>query len=111
MVDVVNLMKPITKYSEQVVDGNNVPAMVRECFRLCSEERPGAGYLELPEDIADEDSAATIFDTVHHRRPDANMQSLEQAADMIKNAKMPLLPDWCRCKPETFKSSAQRFHR
>ncbi|MGF1706354.1 acetolactate synthase large subunit [Enterovibrio baiacu] len=91
IVDVVNLMKPITKYSEQVVDGNNVPAMVRECFRLCSEERPGAGYLELPEDIADEDSAATIFDTVHHRRPDANMQSIEQAAEMIKSAKMPLL--------------------
>lgn len=91
IVDVVNLMKPITKYSEQIIDGNNVPAMLREAFRLCMEERPGAGYIELPEDIAEEDSSASIFDVVNHLRPDANIQCIEQAADMIKQAKMPLL--------------------
>lgn len=91
IVDVVNLMKPITKYSEQIVDGNNVPAMVREAFRLCMEERPGAGYIELPEDIAEESSSARVFDVVNHRRPDANILCIEQAAEMIKNAKMPLL--------------------
>ncbi|RXJ73690.1 acetolactate synthase large subunit [Veronia nyctiphanis] len=91
IVDVVNLMKPITKYSEQIVDGNNVPAMVRESFRQCMEERPGAGYLELPEDIAAEESKAEIFDVVNSRRPEADEKALNQAAEMIKNAKMPLL--------------------
>lgn len=91
IVDVVNLMKPITKYSEQIIDGNNLPAMVREAFRLCMEERPGAGYLELPEDIAEEKTSAKIFDVVNHLRPDANPFCIEQAAQMIKNAKMPLL--------------------
>ena len=52
IVDVVGLMKPITKYSEQIVDGNNVPSMTRDAFRITMEERPGAAYLELPEDIA-----------------------------------------------------------
>ena len=46
IVDVVNLMKPVTKYSEQVVDGNNIPSMVREAFRLTMDERPGAAYIE-----------------------------------------------------------------
>ncbi|WP_245680795.1 acetolactate synthase large subunit [Veronia pacifica] len=91
IVDVVNLMKPITKYSEQIVDGNNVPAMVRESFRECMEERPGAGYLELPEDIAAEESKAEIFDVVNSRRPQADEKSLMQAAEMVKKAKMPLL--------------------
>ncbi len=91
IVDVVNLMKPVTKYSQQVVDGNNVPAMVREAFRVTTDERPGAAYIELPEDIAEEDTQATVFDVVGHRRPDANEQSIDMAVDMIHKAKLPLL--------------------
>lgn len=91
IVDVVNLMKPITKYSEQVLDGNNVPAMVREGFRLAMEERPGAAYIELPEDIAEEDTDATVFDVVSHRRPDADIGTIQKAVDMINAAERPLL--------------------
>ncbi len=91
IVDVVNLMKPVTKYSEQVVDGNNVPSMVREAFRLTMDERPGAAYIELPEDIAEEQTDATVFDVIGHRRPDASQKSIEQAVSMIQNAKLPLL--------------------
>jgi len=91
IVDVVNLMKPVTKFSEQVVDGNNVPSMVREAFRLTMDERPGAAYIELPEDIAEELTDASVFDVIDHRRPDANQQSIDQAVEMIENAKLPLL--------------------
>jgi len=91
IVDVVNLMKPVTKYSEQVVDGNNVPSMVREAFRITMDERPGAAYIELPEDIAAEDTAATVYDVIGHRRPDACKKSIAKAVEMIKSAKLPLL--------------------
>jgi len=91
IVDVVNLMKPVTKYSEQVVDGNNITSMVREAFRITMDERPGAAYIELPEDIAEEKTDASIFEVVGHRRPDASEKSVDAAADMIKKAKLPLL--------------------
>lgn len=91
IVDVVGLMRPITKYSEQVVDGNNIPSMVREAFRVAVEERPGAVYLELPEDIADEQSHAGLFDVVGHRRPIADKTSIESAVQMIEQAEFPLL--------------------
>jgi acetolactate synthase-1/2/3 large subunit len=91
IVDVVSLMKPVTKYSEQVVDGNNIPSMVREAFRITMDERPGAAYIELPEDIAEEQTDASIFDVVGHRRPDASEQSIENAVEMIQAAKLPLL--------------------
>ncbi len=91
IVDVVNLMKPVTKYAQQVVDGNNVPSMVREAFRLTTDERPGAAYIELPEDIAEEPTEASIFDVVGHRRPDASEVSIDLAVDMIKQAKLPLV--------------------
>jgi acetolactate synthase-1/2/3 large subunit len=91
IVDIVGLMRPITKFSEQIVDGNNIPAMVRDAFRVAMEERPGAAYIELPEDIADEETDASLFDVVGHRRPDANKKAIDQAALMIEKAKMPLL--------------------
>ena len=58
IVDVVDMMDPITKHSHQIVSGANIPYRVREAFRLAEEERPGACHLELPEDIARED----VFD-------------------------------------------------
>jgi len=91
IVDVVNLMKPVTKYSQQVVDGNNIPSMVREAFRITMDERPGAAYIELPEDIAKEQTDAAVFEVVGHRRPNADEQSIAMAVDMIKQAELPLL--------------------
>ena len=91
IVDVVGLMRPITKSSEQVIDGNNIPSMVRDAFRIAIEERPGAVYIELPEDIAAEQSDAALFEVVGHRRPDADRHSIDQAVSMIEGAQQPLL--------------------
>jgi len=41
-IDMVDLMRPITKFSEKVVDGGNIPSIVRDAFRVAIEERPGA---------------------------------------------------------------------
>ncbi len=91
IVDIVELMKPITKYTKQIVNGNNISAMVRESFRLAMEERPGAVHLELPEDIAAENCNNRIFKVVDFRRPDADELAIEEAKKMIESAKMPLL--------------------
>lgn len=91
IVDIVDLFRPITKYTRQVVNGNNIPSMVREAFRLAIEERPGTVHIELPEDIAAEECAERIFSVVGFRRPDADKLAIQQAAKMIEEAKMPLL--------------------
>jgi acetolactate synthase-1/2/3 large subunit len=91
IVDIVELFQPITKYTRQIVNGNNIPAMVREAFRLAIEERPGAVHLELPEDIAAEECEDRIFDVVGFRRPDADELAIQEAVEMIEKAKMPLL--------------------
>ncbi|MCG8603407.1 acetolactate synthase large subunit, partial [bacterium] len=54
IIDVVEMMKPLTKYTHQIVSGGNIPSRVREAFRVAEEERPGAVHLELPEDVAAE---------------------------------------------------------
>lgn len=91
IVDIVEMMKPLTKFTKQIVHGNNVPVLVREAIRIAQEERPGAVHLELPEDIAAEECESSPFAIVDARRPIAADKTICQAAEMIKAAKMPLL--------------------
>ena len=91
IVDIVKAMDPVTKYTKQIVDGNNIPSVVREAFRIAIEERPGAVHIELPEDVAAEESPDRLFEVVGHRRPLADQQALDEAVEMIQQAKMPLL--------------------
>jgi len=48
ILDVVAMMEPITKFTEQLAAGDNIPSRVREAFRLAEEEKPGAVHIELP---------------------------------------------------------------
>ena len=56
ILDVVDIMEPITKFTQQLTTANNLPSRIREAFRLAEEEKPGAVHLELPEDIAQEET-------------------------------------------------------
>ncbi len=92
IVDVVEMMQPVTKYSRQIVHGANVPSAVREAVRLAEEERPGAVCLELPEDIAEEMvDDPFFFDPEAARRPAAEDKAIARAVAMIEKAKRPLL--------------------
>jgi acetolactate synthase I/II/III large subunit len=91
ILDVVDMLQPLTKFTKQVVNGNTIPSLVRECFRLATEERPGAVHLEIPEDIAIEDTSTHLFDVVGHRRPDADEEAILEAVKMIEKAEFPLL--------------------
>lgn len=92
IVDIVNMMRPLTKYAHQIVNANTIASVVREAFRLAQEERPGAVHLELPEDIAaemaDDDR---LFEINPGRRPDCDALALAEAIEMIRAAKHPLL--------------------
>ncbi|MBK8069416.1 MAG: acetolactate synthase large subunit, partial [Rhodanobacteraceae bacterium] len=91
IVDIVDMMKPLTKYTRQIVASDNIPARVREAFRRAHEERPGAVHLELPEDIADEETEVQVLKASHVRRPVADEKSIVYAVEAITNAKRPLL--------------------
>src|SRR5438046_8224884 len=41
IVDMVATMKPLTKFSRQVVSTSSIPTLVREAFRVATEDRPG----------------------------------------------------------------------
>ncbi len=91
IVDIVATMRPLTKYTHQIVSGANIPSRIREAFRLAEEERPGAAHLELPEDIARELTSAAPLEASNARRPSAEEKSIGAAIERIEAAKHPLL--------------------
>lgn len=91
VIDVVDMMRPITKYTTQVVSGDRIPSVVREAFRLAHDERPGAAHIELPEDIAAEPTTAELIPASIVRRPIAEYKAISQAVEMIKAATSPVL--------------------
>ena len=91
IVDIVDMMRPLTKYTKQLVSGANIPSRVREAFRIAQEEKPGAVHLELPEDIAAEEVDEQPIAASLVRRPVAESKSIRAAIEMISAAKSPLL--------------------
>jgi len=91
IIDIVGMMKPMTKYAKQVVNGNNIPSMVREAFKIATTERPGAVHIELPEDIAEEEVEFNLYPVKDFRYPQADKTAVLDAIKMIEKAKRPLL--------------------
>ncbi|MEO1492903.1 MAG: acetolactate synthase large subunit [Pseudomonadota bacterium] len=91
ILDVVEMMKPITKYAHQIVASDNIPSKIREAIRLAEEEKPGAVHLELPEDIADEHSDEMPIPASSVRRPVPEEKSIKQAVEKIAAAKSPII--------------------
>ncbi|TDG15958.1 acetolactate synthase large subunit [Seongchinamella unica] len=91
VIDTVDMMRPLTKYTTQVVGGERIPSVVREACRLAEEERPGATHIELPEDIAAEQTTARLIPESKVRRPIAEHKAIDCAAELIEQASSPLL--------------------
>ena len=91
ILDIVDMMRPMTKFTKQIESGDRIPSNVREAFRLAQEERPGATHLELPEDVAREPSDIPVIPPSFSRRPIAEHKAVARAADLISRASCPLL--------------------
>lgn len=94
VIDVVSMMKPITKYAYTIVDGARISSTLAHAFQLATQERPGAIHIELPEDIAGHDvpsQYATPISSGKIRRPEIDEKQLTQLVDLLQDAKRPMI--------------------
>ena len=91
-LDLVNLFRPISKYSTQIREPEIVPEIVRKAFKEAQTEKPGASFIELPENIAkmeiDGKSPLRVQSPVMPAPPP---QKVKQAAEIISSAKYPII--------------------
>jgi acetolactate synthase-1/2/3 large subunit len=91
LIDVVSLMRPITKQAVSIADPNTIPTVLRNAFKLAQTERPGAVHVELPEDIAASETNAAVQKPGHARRPAPDPKAVEGAAGLINASRHPLM--------------------
>lgn len=92
IIDAVSMVKPLTKFSRQIVSADLAPTTVAQAIKLSIDERPGAVHLELPEDIAFDqlsDSLPALPPTP--RRPIAEAKAIQQAVTTLAQARHPLI--------------------
>jgi len=91
IIDVCGMMAPISKYTHQLASADNIPSRVREAFRLAEEGKPGAVHLELPEDIAAEQTDSMPIPRSLNRRPLAEHSAIDAAVEKLRKARSPIL--------------------
>jgi acetolactate synthase-1/2/3 large subunit len=92
-VDVVQMLRPITKWNARVERPETLPEIVRKAFRTARLEKPGATHIELPEDVAAMPVPVGLGPMAVRRTtyPHATPDTLEQAAELICAAHRPLV--------------------
>src|SRR5262249_61000991 len=86
------LFRHCTKFSAQVLEPEIVPEVVRKAFKLAQTEKPGASFIEVPENVARMAAEGLAPLTVQAPAiPRAPQAKVEQLAGLIDEAAAPLV--------------------
>jgi len=90
-IDVVEMLRPITKWNARVGDPRVVPETVRKAFALAAAEKPGATHLELPEDVMSHPAQGSPLPRMSAASAAPAYESLDGAARLLQAARRPVL--------------------
>ena len=111
VIDVVGMMKPVTKHSQVIVDGARVPSLLAHCFATAESEKPWAVHLELPEDIAgemiDDQFTPITYDKI--RRPVPDQKSMQKLIEHIETAERPMILIWAGANRKRITTYVSKF--
>jgi len=89
-IDLIRVMRPITKWNARLNDPRIIPEVVRKAFKVAEAEKPGATHIELPEDVMEADLDAGPLPRGKTTRPEPQARELLKAADVIRAALNPV---------------------
>jgi acetolactate synthase-1/2/3 large subunit len=91
-LDLVNLFRPISKYSIQILEPETIPEVVRKAFKQAQAEKPGVSFIDFPENIAEmEIEGKGPVPVQNSKRPLAQAQTILRAAEILSAATYPLI--------------------
>jgi acetolactate synthase-1/2/3 large subunit len=91
-IDVVSMLRPITKFNTRLNSGRVIPEVVRKAFKVAEAQKPGPTHIELPEDVMAEDVDAEPLPARNgRRRPEPSGDELRAAVDVIAAAEHPIV--------------------
>jgi acetolactate synthase-1/2/3 large subunit len=91
-IDVVSMLRPITKWNTRIERPDIVAEAVRKAFKTAEAEKPGSTHLEFPENVAQEKCESPEYFAVRKvRRPAPDYKAVQAVIDLIGKAKKPLV--------------------
>ena len=93
IIDVVSMMKPITKMTARIDEPAKAALLLKKAFEIAEIERPGAVHLELPEDIASEEVLGDVDFSPNEKpyREAPGDIEVSKAVQLIQEAKHPVV--------------------
>ena len=93
VVDIVQMLAPVTKWNTRVERVESIPEIVRKAFRVASLEKPGPTHIELSENLA---AVAAPEGTAPLRPsrayfPEPTDEAIAHAADLIATSSRPIV--------------------
>ena len=90
-MDSIAMYRPISKWAHSITKPSNIPEIIRKAFKIAIAEKPGATVIELPEDVAEENTNLKPLLVKKTRRAAADHKAVKEAVELISNAKNPLI--------------------
>ncbi len=91
-IDIVSIMKPVTKWNARLNSSQIIPEVVRKAFKVAQAQKPGPTHIELPEDVmADQVEAVPLPAKTAVRSPEPSAPELLKAVSVIRSAINPIV--------------------
>ena len=93
--DIVGISTPVTKWNHQITKASEIPEVIAKAFYIAKSGRPGPVLIDITKDAQFEE-----FDFKYEKCsgirsykpvPETDLEALKVAADLINNAKKPLV--------------------
>jgi len=94
-MDQVAMFKPITKWSERVLDTRRIPEIINKAFRIATSGQPGPVYIDLPGDVLYKtvEENEVLFPRKPHEVPriSGDPDLVKKAIALLQQAKRPII--------------------
>ena len=91
IMDVVGMFEPVTKWAISIRNLDTIPEILRKAVRLARMEKPGAVHVELPEDLAKQESREVPMVPRRFYRSVPSAVVVRQAFDLLMKARRPVI--------------------
>ena len=94
-LNIIPMIKPITKYAVTVMDPNKIRYELEKCFYEATTGRPGPVWIDLPLDIqsANIDENKIVFFIPHNKNRNKNklINNVKKVVEILKESKKPIM--------------------
>ncbi|REG96048.1 biosynthetic-type acetolactate synthase large subunit [Flavobacterium aquicola] len=93
--DIIGISTPVTKWNYQITEAHEIPEIIAKAFYIARSGRPGPVLIDITKN-AQFDELDFSYEKCtgirsYHPKPDLNLQKVQEAADLINNAKKPYI--------------------